>query len=208
MRADQARRRHHLEALVDADEKFGRHDRALDRAELRALDLPRNRAQLARRIDLGLDAAAGILLQRRRIVFGEYVARIVEGRQADFHRVGLALRRGGDGQKRECQAKCEAASQRSGNNVRVSIPHNFLPAEPLRPSSYRAAGKAIRRQKVVAARAFIPAPPRSPRLRKARRRGQASKSGSWSRPADFWCRRSGRALRNRPADAPCRQGNC
>ena len=51
-RADQARRRHHLEALIDADEEFRRQDRALDRAELRAFDLPRDRAELARRIDL------------------------------------------------------------------------------------------------------------------------------------------------------------
>src|ERR1700692_2122938 len=55
---DQARRRHQLEALVDADEEFGRDDRALDGAELGALDLPRDRTELACGIDFGLDAAA------------------------------------------------------------------------------------------------------------------------------------------------------
>ena len=38
---DQPGRGHHLEAFIDADEELRRKDRALDRAELNALDLPR-----------------------------------------------------------------------------------------------------------------------------------------------------------------------
>ena len=75
MRIDEAGRRHDLEALVDADQKFRRNDQALDRAELHAFDLPLRRAQLARRIDLDLDAAAGILLDRGRVILGELRAR-------------------------------------------------------------------------------------------------------------------------------------
>ena len=74
----------HFEALVDADEEFRRNDRALDGAELRALDLPRDRAELARRIDLGLDAAARILLDRRGEILGELMWRVVDGRQPIF----------------------------------------------------------------------------------------------------------------------------
>ena len=70
---DEAGRGHHLEALVDADKKLRRNDGDLDRAELHALDLPRNRAQLARRIDLALDAAAGILLDRGGEILGKLV---------------------------------------------------------------------------------------------------------------------------------------
>ena len=89
---DQAGRRHHLEALVDADKEFRRNERALDGAELGAFDLSRNRAELARRINLGFDAAAGILLQRSGISLGEEIARIVERRQRHLHRIGLVLR--------------------------------------------------------------------------------------------------------------------
>ena len=70
-RIDQARRGHHLETLVDADEKFRRNFHDLDGAELGAFDLSRDRAELARRIDLGLDAPAGILLDQCGEVLGE-----------------------------------------------------------------------------------------------------------------------------------------
>ena len=70
-RVDQARRRHHLEALVDADEEFRRNDRGLDGAELHAFDLARDRAQLACRIDLALDAAARIPLDRGGKILGQ-----------------------------------------------------------------------------------------------------------------------------------------
>src|SRR6202034_1258490 len=83
--ADQARRRHQLEALVDADEEFRRNDRTLDSAELRALDLPRDRAELARRIDFGFYAPAGILLQRRRVAFGKEITRVVQRRTRYLH---------------------------------------------------------------------------------------------------------------------------
>src|ERR1700735_30401 len=63
-RIDQPGSGHHLETLVDADEEFRRNDRSLDGTELYAFDLTRDRAQLARRIDLTFDAAARIPLDR------------------------------------------------------------------------------------------------------------------------------------------------
>jgi len=53
-------RGHHFKAPVDADKKLRWNIRRLDGAELRTLDLSRNRAQLARRIDLGPDAPSRI----------------------------------------------------------------------------------------------------------------------------------------------------
>src|SRR5580704_9961988 len=58
---EQAGRAHRLVAVVDADQELWRSPPTLDRGELHALDLPRNGAELARRIDRGFDPAAGIL---------------------------------------------------------------------------------------------------------------------------------------------------
>src|ERR1700722_8481987 len=88
-RIDQARRGHHLEALVDANKEFGWNGRNLDSAELSAFDLPRNRTQLARGINLALDAAAGVALYRRCEVLGELMRSVIDGRQRDLHYVGL-----------------------------------------------------------------------------------------------------------------------
>ena len=91
-RSDEAWRGHHFEALVEADQKFRRYDLALDRAELHAFGLTRDRAQLACRIDFGLDAAAGIFFQRGGEILDESVDLIVDGRERYFHRVGFVLR--------------------------------------------------------------------------------------------------------------------
>ena len=99
---DESGGRQHLEALVDADQKFGRNDQALDGAELHALGLPLYRAQLARRIDLGLDAAAGILLDRGGVVFRVLMRRVVERRQRYLHHKGLVVRRARAG-RQECR---------------------------------------------------------------------------------------------------------
>ena len=64
----------------------------MDRAELRAFDLPRDRAELARRINLDLDAAAGILLDGGAVGFGIDIERRIERRRRDLHREGLVLR--------------------------------------------------------------------------------------------------------------------
>ena len=52
-RVDEPGGGHNFEALVDADQEFGRNDLALDRTELHALGLTLDRAQLACRIDFG-----------------------------------------------------------------------------------------------------------------------------------------------------------
>ena len=84
-RIDQSRRRHNLETLVDAGIEFRRRHHALDGAELSALDLPRDRAQLARRINLGLDAAVGFLVDVGGEILGELVQRLIEGGERYFH---------------------------------------------------------------------------------------------------------------------------
>jgi hypothetical protein len=63
--ADQAGCSQYFEALVDANKKLRRNDCTLNGTELGTFDLPRDGAELARRINLDLDAAAGVLLDRR-----------------------------------------------------------------------------------------------------------------------------------------------
>ena len=92
---EQAGRTHRLIALVDADQKFGRAAPALDRGELHALDLPRNGAELACRIDLGLDPAAGILFHRGGKALEPLVLGVVQRGGGELHGDGRgALGRG------------------------------------------------------------------------------------------------------------------
>ena len=70
-------------------QEFRRPYPALDRSELHALDLPRNRAELARRINLCLDAAAGILLHRGGETFQPFVLRVVDRGGAQLHDDGI-----------------------------------------------------------------------------------------------------------------------
>jgi hypothetical protein len=69
---DEARRGEELEALVDAHIKLRRNERTLNGAKLHAFDLPRDRAQLTGGIDLGLDAATGILGNRSGIALANW----------------------------------------------------------------------------------------------------------------------------------------
>jgi hypothetical protein len=89
--ADEARRGHHFEALVDADQELGREHCALDRAELSTFDLPRDRTQLACRINLRLDAPARITLERGSIILAELVRRVAQRRKRDLHYIGFLL---------------------------------------------------------------------------------------------------------------------
>jgi hypothetical protein len=91
LRIHQTRRRHDLETLVDTDKEFRRDDRALDCAELHALDLARYRAELTRRIDFRLDTAAGVSLHRGRIILGKLVLSFVHRRQGELHHIGLVV---------------------------------------------------------------------------------------------------------------------
>ena len=102
---DQTRRGHDLEALVDADKELRRNDCGLNGAELHALDLTRNGAQLARRIDLAFDAAAQILLDDGGEIFGEQMLRFVDGGQRDLHYVGFVLRARRSKRQRQQQRK-------------------------------------------------------------------------------------------------------
>jgi len=55
-------------------------------------NLTRNRAELARRVNLAFDAACRILLDSRQEIPGECVGGIVNGRRRDFHFVAFVLR--------------------------------------------------------------------------------------------------------------------
>jgi hypothetical protein len=116
-RIDQCRRRHHLETLVDPDEELRRNHRALNGAELHPLDLARDRAELARGVDLGLDAATGIPLDGGGVVLRELVRRIVDRRGGDLHHVGLVVpraRRTGHQQRRHDQ-RCDGGTTAQSN---------------------------------------------------------------------------------------------
>ena len=135
-RVDQSRGGHHLEALVHADEELGRDERALDGAELRTLDLPGDRAQLARRIDLGLDAAAGLLVDRGRDVVGDLVARCLQGRKRDLHHIGFLLRRlRPPGRQRRCQYERAGDHRRRCADCGFQDFHVLLPGDVMRATA-------------------------------------------------------------------------
>src|SRR5947207_2456890 len=83
--AEQHRRGEHAKTWIDADEEIHRPDIALDIAELHALDLARDRAELACRIDLHLDAPARRLLEFFFVEFNELMLRLVDRRSAEPH---------------------------------------------------------------------------------------------------------------------------
>src|SRR5437588_10489350 len=83
--AEQHRRGEHAKTWIDADEEIHRTDITLDIAELDALDLARDRTELACRIDLHLDATAGGLLEFFFVEFNELMLRLVDRRSAELH---------------------------------------------------------------------------------------------------------------------------
>ena len=91
---DETRSGQHFEAFVDTDEELGRNNGALDRAELRAFDLTRDRTQLARRIDLDLDAAPRILFDGGAVHPCILIERRIESGRRDLHHERLVLRVG------------------------------------------------------------------------------------------------------------------
>lgn len=126
--AEQHRRGEHAKARIDADKKVDRSDIALDIAELDAFDLARDRAELARRIDLHLDAAAGRLLDFFLVEFEELMLPLVHGGAAHFHDEirGLsrrARRKACEHKTRECKT-CERKTRgRSGEKFLGHCPH-------------------------------------------------------------------------------------
>jgi hypothetical protein len=83
--AEQHRRGEHAETRIDADKKVDRSDIALDIAELDAFDLARDRAELARWIDLDLDAAIRGFLDLVLVEFDELVLGLVDRGSAELH---------------------------------------------------------------------------------------------------------------------------
>src|ERR1700683_83798 len=87
----EARGGQHLVAIVDTDQKLGWADIALNRAELHAFDLARYWPELACRVDLAFDPAAGILFHHGGEPLAPLVLRLVNGRGAELHHVGLVV---------------------------------------------------------------------------------------------------------------------
>jgi hypothetical protein len=67
----------YLETRIETDHELRRNLHELNRTELRSFDLARVRVELARRIDFGLDAAAGILFQHGGVAFEPDVRNVV-----------------------------------------------------------------------------------------------------------------------------------
>ena len=89
----EAGQRRHLEALIGADEQLGRPDGRLDGAEPQPLGLARRAAELARRIDLDLDAVVGRLLQLGLVDLDVFMLHVVEGLGRELHGEFLRPRR-------------------------------------------------------------------------------------------------------------------
>src|SRR5580704_7438857 len=117
---EQAGRAHRLVALVDADQKFGRAAPALDRGELHALDLPRNGAELARWIDLGFDAAAGILFHCGGEALEPLVLGVVDRGGGELHGDGSGTLCGGG----RCQR--QERSDTGNNDGGPAVPNSLL----------------------------------------------------------------------------------
>src|SRR5262249_1356624 len=130
-------------ALGDADQEFGRADPRLDRAELDAFDLTRNRAELARRINLALDASAGILLDRSRESLEPLVLGIVDGGGAELHDGGLGVLRmcGQRRAKQHCDRPAAERCRAKGLDQSVSsVAHLVLRPLTTPPDAARFAG--------------------------------------------------------------------
>ena len=124
---DEARRGHHFVAGVDADQKFGRTDIALNGAELNALDLARDRPQLARRINLALDAAAGILLDHGDEILAPLMLRLVDRGGAELHHISLVLGARRIVRRGERQQQSSGCGRRLPADFTVQKTHIVLP---------------------------------------------------------------------------------
>jgi hypothetical protein len=126
-RGEQARRAQCLVALVDADQKFRRSDPGLDGAELGALDLPGNGAELAGRKDFALDEAAGVLLHRRGETLHPFMLGVVECGGAQFHRIGRRVLGAGGRRGNERRNQGGGKGPGDGADLFVSfVVHVFL----------------------------------------------------------------------------------
>ena len=85
--------RRHLQALVGADEQLDRADRGLDRPEPQAFGLALGAAELARRIDLDLDAVVRGLFQLGLVDLDVFVLHVVERLGRELHGEVLRPRR-------------------------------------------------------------------------------------------------------------------
>jgi hypothetical protein len=88
---NEARGGQHFVAFVDPSQKLGRSDIALNGTKLHAFDLPRNRSQLACRINLAFDSAAGVLFDHGDKPLAPLVLRFVDRGSAKLHDISLIL---------------------------------------------------------------------------------------------------------------------
>ncbi len=106
---NEARGRQHFIAFVDPSQKLGRSDIPLNRAELHAFDLPRNRSQLACRINLAFDSAAGVLFDHSDKPLAPLVLRFIDRGSAKLHDIGLILSPRRVGRCKRGQDQCDDA---------------------------------------------------------------------------------------------------
>ena len=127
--AEQHRRREHAEARIDADEEIDRPDIALDIAELDAFDFARDRAELACRIDLHLDAAAGGLLDFFLVELDELVLGLVDRRGAELHDEVGGVRRDG---RQQAAKGCDNGTSRAYARIDAADCRHYVPPVPQR----------------------------------------------------------------------------
>src|SRR3984893_4362727 len=85
---DETGGREHLVTSVDADQKFGRADIPLNRAELNAFNLAGYWSQLARRVNLALYSASRIPFHHCHESLAPFVLRIIVRGGAELHHIG------------------------------------------------------------------------------------------------------------------------
>ncbi len=90
-RIDKSWSRGNFETLIYPDPELAGDDGHLDCAELCAFDLPRNRSELTRRINLALDTSAGILFDGGGKIIGESIGYVVDSGRRNLHDVRLVV---------------------------------------------------------------------------------------------------------------------
>src|SRR5215471_3334491 len=118
--AEQHRCGEHAKTGIDPNKKIDRADIALDIAELDAFDLARDRAELARRIDLDFDTAVRGFFDLVLVEFDELVLGLVDSRGAEFHH----KIRGGGGERAKSAGESSDRNRDSSEGRRHIGPVN------------------------------------------------------------------------------------
>jgi hypothetical protein len=136
----QSGRGHGLVAFVDTNQKLWRPHPALDRAELNAFDLARDRAELARRIDFCLDAAAGFLFDQRAEALKPFVLSVVHRRERQLHHESLVLSAHRGCGYHQCGDQCGEQSEVGDSHRILFIPSKKRASAAAAPTILAPAG--------------------------------------------------------------------